>query len=59
MAIPGDGLGIMDIPLMHTFVVAGIDRKKMRKVVKMAHGERRKICLLKDVKMKKRLMKSN
>ena len=37
----------------HALVIADIDKKKIRKVVRKACAERRKICLLKDVKIRK------
>ena len=39
----------------HLLVIADIDKKKMRKVVKKTCAEGRKISLLKDVKIRKRL----
>ena len=45
-AIPGD--------YQHALVVADIDRKKIRNVVRKMCTERRKISLLKDVKIRKR-----
>ena len=45
-AIPGE--------FQHALVIAGIDKKKIRKVVKKTCAERRKISSLKDVKIRKR-----
>ena len=45
-AIPGE--------FQHALVIADIDKKKIRKVVKRTCAERRKISLLKDVKINKR-----
>ena len=45
-AIPGK--------FQHAFVIAHIDKRKIREVVKKACAERRKISLLKDVKIRKR-----
>ena len=39
----------------HALVIADIDKKKIMKVVRKTCVERRKITLLKDVKIKKRL----
>ena len=44
-AIPGE--------FQHALVIADIDKKEIRIVVKKACAERRKISLLKDVKSKK------
>ena len=44
-AIPGE--------FQHVLVIADIDKRKLRKVVKKACAERRKISLLKDVKIRK------
>ena len=38
----------------HALVIADIDKKKIRKVVKKDCAERRKIIFLKDVKIRKR-----
>ena len=38
----------------HSLVIADIDRKKIRNVVKRTCAERRKMSLLKDVKIRKR-----
>ena len=38
----------------HALVIAGIDKRKIRKVVKKTCAERRKITSLKDVKIRKR-----
>ena len=40
--------------LQHAIVIADIDNKKIRKVVRKTCAERRKICLLKDVKIRMR-----
>ena len=45
-AIPGE--------FQHTLVMADIDMKKIRKVVRKTCAMRRKITLLKDVKIRKR-----
>ena len=45
-AIPGES--------QHALVIADIDKKKIRKVVRNTCAERRKITLLKDVKIRKR-----
>ena len=45
-AIPGE--------LLHALMIADIDNKKIRKVVKKTCAERRKISLQKDVKIRKR-----
>ena len=44
-AIPGE--------YQHALVIADIDKKKIRKVVRKTYDERRKISLLKDVKIRK------
>ena len=44
-AIPGE--------LQHALVIAGMDKKKIREVVRKTNAERRKITLLKDVKIRK------
>ena len=44
-AIPGE--------FQHTLVIADIDKRKIRKVVRKTCAERRKISLLKDVKIRK------
>ena len=41
----------------HALVTADIDKNKIRKVVKKACAQRRKITLLKDAEIKKRLKK--
>ena len=46
-AIPGE--------FQHALVMADIDKRKIRKVVRKTCTERRKITLLKDVKIRKRL----
>ena len=38
----------------HVLVIADIDKRKIRKVVRKTCAERRKITLLKDVKIRKR-----
>ena len=38
----------------HVLVITDIGKKKIRKVVRKTSAERRKICLLKDVKIRKR-----
>ena len=38
---------------LHALVVADIDKKKIRIVVRKTCAERKKICLLKDVKIRK------
>ena len=45
-AIPGE--------FQHALVVAAIDKRKIRKVVRKTRAERGKITLLKDVKIRKR-----
>ena len=45
-AIPGES--------QHALVIADIDEKKIRKIVKKTCAERRKISLLNDVKIRKR-----
>ena len=45
MAIPGG--------FLHALVIADIDTKKIRKVVRKTRAERRKISFLKDVKIRK------
>ena len=40
--------------IQHALVMADIDKRKIRKVVRKTCAERRKITLLKDVKMMKR-----
>ena len=45
-AIPGE--------FQHALVMADIDKRKIRKVVRKTCTERRKISLLKDVKIRKR-----
>ena len=45
---------IMTVDFQHALVIANID-KKIRKVVRKTCAERRKITLLKDVKIRKRL----
>ena len=39
--------------VQHAFVVADIDKKKIRNVVRKTCAERRKISLLNDVKIRK------
>ena len=39
----------------HASVIADIDRKKIRNIVRKTCAERRKISLLKDVKIRKRV----
>ena len=46
-AIPGE--------FQHALVIADIDKKEIRKVVRKICAERRKITLLKDVKIRKRV----
>ena len=46
-AIPGD--------FQHALVIADIDKRKVMKVVRKTCAERRKITLLKDMKIRKRL----
>ena len=48
-AIPGE--------FQHTLVIADMDKRKIRKVVRKTCAERRNISLLKDVKIRKRLKK--
>ena len=45
-AIPGE--------FQHALVIADIDRRKIRKVVRKTCAERKKITVLKDVKIRKR-----
>ena len=40
--------------IQHVLVIADIDKKKTRKVVRKTCAERRKITLLKNVKIRKR-----
>ena len=47
-AIPGE--------FQHALVIADIDKRKIRKVVRKTCAERRKITLLKDVKIRRRLL---
>ena len=49
-AIPGE--------FQHALVIADIDKKKIRKVVRKTCGERRKITLLKDVMIRKRFVEN-
>ena len=48
-AIPGES--------QHALVIADIDKRKIRKVVRETCAERRKITLPKDVKIRKRFAK--
>ena len=45
--------------IQHLAVIADIDMKKIKKVVRNTHNERKKISLLKDVKMRTLLEESN
>ena len=45
---------ILNMELQHALVIADIDKKKIRKVVRKTCAERRKITLLKDVKIRMR-----
>ena len=47
-AIPGE--------FQHALVIADMDKRKIRKVVRMTCGERIKITLLKDVNIRKRFL---
>ena len=48
-AIPGE--------FQHALLVADVDNEKIRNVVRKTCIERRKICLLKDVKIKKMIFR--
>ena len=41
--------------VLHAVVIADIDKRKIRKVVRKTYAERRKITLLKDVKIRKQI----
>ena len=45
-AIPGE--------FQHSFVIADVDKKKIRVVVRKVYTERRKMSLLRDLKIRKR-----
>ena len=45
---------VISVEFQHALVIADIDKRKIRKVVRKTCAERRKITLLKDVKIRKR-----
>ena len=49
-----DSVKAVSVEFHHTLLVADMDKKKIRNVVRMIHIESRKMRLLKDEKIRKR-----